>query len=359
MLYLFKNVYLTLDNSIEPATPCVFITPKASLIPTTEFEQLIAEVDLGHLIAQGETVEQASAAIGGDQQLFSALANNSAPRVYIYAAPAEFVNFAARWYKTTLPNLDAASAHVLMALTLSWLSNTLGYPYAPHKRLDDQSAAEYRALSAYLPTDVDGAWWDSLTPFDVDSSLLSQMVEDCGIEYQLATYLCDPTWEGSNGLLQKLKYMKETTRITFIIDTMRNVSLRPYVLPGFDIATDTVEKWVQRTGRLPILVDERVYQRDLEYVNANYTEIQLKDSLVEVMQLLGYDDGLNIIESVLFGDEVTIDDYLDTDRSLGFYSAIIATSARQQTVNTYVLNRLLNERGNAEHPFASTLRLTK
>lgn len=359
MQYLFNKTYLMLDNMFEQATPNVLISPVVDITPTDAFNAALIEIDMGEVLLSAPSFEQAVEAAGSEQQLFDLIANHDeTQRLYIYASPEAYLTIMIKWYKALLVNLNADTAYTLFMLILYRMRYTFGYNYAPRKLLTPEAASQYWFLASYLPAKADfEELWNNTVPFDMSTKGRDYFVQRCGVEYQLATYFTNPLWEHKHVLETKLVGFVKSMTINMFEDMIDTTVMRALRLPGFDIHTQTIEDWIVTNPQFSYLIDTKLNSDNLEYVYNTYGT-NIRELFAQSIELAGFDPDFNTIDNVMMvGQEITIDRVIDVELTACPYSILIATSKRAQSVDTYVLNRLYEERRKGNNAFAQKLAL--
>lgn len=360
MQYLFNKVYLSLDNAFEIGTDCVLITPLIETFPTDEFELAVTQSDLGPIIASGTSFEEAAASVGGERELFDAITNvDPTKKVLIYATPAAYITVLCKWLKALLPNLDSATAYDVVSLTLIRLKNTHGYPYVPHKLLTKEQALQYNNLPLAL---VDRATfedqWSELVPFDMSTHGRQYYAERCGIEFLLATYFADSQTPLLPVVEDRVTTIAQSMTLDIITDQFNRVVRRPSVIPEYDVHTQTLDQWVVDHPRYAPLVDQRLSSSDLEYALATYDFGYLNDLYLEVIQWLGLAlDPKHPGAPRWTSEAVTLDTLINAELASPQYPQFLAVGKRSMLINTYLLDRLFNEKRAGKQTLATKLSL--
>lgn len=356
MLHLFNKIYIKPDVNFAKSKHSIILSPKH--VSWTEFDesygaanqQLFGDV---HFTANTYTDLIDRHFNGSHDEFFVWLLNfDSSIRLVIYCEQQSFNEIVLRWIKTILPRASSQTLYNVCKIIYQRYAYTWGYPYLPFVRLSREESKTYKQLGMSLPDfDTANRLWNNVNyKYNV-----SNLADKCGVEFQLATYAYNPSWEYAPHLQQKLSAMMMKYHVRLLIDMKQDLLNHVGVLPDYDCFHQTLDQYVQTNPQYRFLTDDNFLPDQWEYVCANYDVDRLRQMFFDFI-------GQHYITTipVWFKDtflkrDITIEHFMEAEQSTEFGTAVLGQWDYANLVNVPLVNYIIANLNN--QPLLSELSL--
>lgn len=345
MIHLFNKVYLKPDTNFIKGNDCIIISPKATVWKEQPHLDNINTLDFGTVHFAEETYSDLiTKHFGGDEQNFMGwlLSFDHSKRLTIFCSPDALELLLFKWLKTILKNMDSDTAYDLARTYYLRYRYQWGYAYAPFVRLSQAEADVYRNIGLMLG---DAATvkqlWEMTVPFSgLSANTLAQVA---GIEFQIASYLNDNSWQYTNLLSDKLIAMVKKFQVRFLLDMKQDTLSRLFTLPNFDMLNQSLASYVVQHPEWTFLLDNNFLPDQYAYVEATYDMAELRQTATAQLQRLYDIKDPAILDTIKWLDPIiTLDDIVQAELDSPFCRRQLGQWEYAITINVYLLAHVLN-----------------
>lgn len=341
MLHLFNKVYLKPDAQFARSKHCVIISPNAEYL--TDDRADVNAVEFGTVYYAATTYQQLLTHFDDSEDIFFQWLLNFDPstRLTVYCDPQTFNHLTLKWFKTVLVNADDEAAFKIVRLSYLRYAYLWGYPYLPYLRLNETQAANFKQAGNSMITYEEflPAWTDA-EPFNVDHNVLAPVVS---LEFQLASYLVDPTWVHADIVRTKLVTMVKKLHVRKFIDGKHGILQGLYTQPGFDIFNQTLVDYVTAHKEFTPLVDPQVLPDEYEYVYDTYLTPELTEKFIgRYKEIAGNPLEEGLPEAKFLDPNITADEIIAIEKQSPFLRVNLGLWEYYETVNIYLLHHIFN-----------------
>lgn len=339
MLYLFNKVYIKPDTHFSKSKNSVIVSPKVELLNKYPDLATINKFDFGtvhyYAASYAELLEKN---FENDEHKFFMwlLAFDPTKRLIVFCDVDTFTRLTFRWYKTILVNMDSTEAVNLISLVFKRYAYQFGYPYTPFVRLTAEQAAVYKSVGQSMldPQQISDKWAQTL-PFDIDPA---QLATNAGIEFQLATYLANNTWQHKPELEAKVVMMVKKYTMRLLIDVKQELLGRLAELPGFDILNVSLLEYTAAHPEFSFLLDDNFLPDQYQYVYSTYNMADLVKTLFDqVERMYGSVDRAYLQENGFGNPNPTLDDIVQIELNRPFATFYLGQWDYAMLINSYLL----------------------
>jgi len=320
MIHLFNNVYLDLDISVNRPNFSYYIgSPSIKLPIYTECKK-----------AKEGYIELALSE-GGEDSFFKKLLSSN-ENIVLALSPVGFERFYIRFLKTLLPFNDINTLVFIFNTIKQSFALRWSYPYTFAKLTPNQAAA-YKEFGNTFKTDTQIKQdWASL-PFKLTQEEQKILRMSCSIEFQIATYYCNPASFYASHMLNVLAEIQQDICNSLFKETRQDAFQFLPCLPEFNI-NETLAKYIGKNSlflpmenpRVSVDHNIRFAQEIASYIYRKIDEGKRK----ELFDLYAKDSAL---------------EFLDKEKqNKTFY---LRSGEYAVTINTYLLNHIFK---NSEKP---------
>jgi len=336
MLHLLNKVYIKPDADFQRGHDAIIISPKTKLFDSELFG--VDDIDFGKIHFTAETFDALVEVFGSEDAFVQWLVYfDPSTRLVVHCDPATFEHILVRWLKTILPNMDGSSFHSLIRIIYARYGYQFGYPYVPFVRLTPDAAAVYKSFLARIPSKEQAVqMWNQAQPYtvNVDSAAVS-------LEYQLATYLDDPTWEHTDQLKAKVITMVKKFQVGSLLDVKEVMLGHLYMLPDFDQLKDTLVHYVTEHLEYTFLLDMKLTSDDYTRLYDQYNTAVLRQIYIDYFKMhADIFDETQVEKDHFLDPAITFEQIIDNELASIATRQLLGSWEYGLTVNTYLLDHL-------------------
>lgn len=287
MFYLFNKTYLVPDINIEPTPNALLITPEISNVGTMPEDFNLRPLLFPNLMCEVASYDEALTQFGGRDGFFAHLFScDPEVRTTIFASKDAYVQILATWLKTLLPNLTAEGFAKVWTMVGRRYQYLYGYYFSPVGVASLEQSRSFKAFGEQLMSCDLNELFNTTTGVTLTPDQRTMISRNCGVEFQLASYLHDTDWQHKDALEAKLQHFANSIAVANFVEVKREVLSQLHKLPGLDLTQQTLAEWVATRPQYAALVDTKVTFHNVDYVIQTYGDV-LHDLYFDLYAMIG------------------------------------------------------------------------
>ena len=366
MIHLFNKIYLKGDHQIKLSRDRIVISPTYGGVGmyTTKFTTLVNKETPGEIQYSVRSLQELldQHFNGSMDGFFRFLAGwNSSKRLTIYADIPTMIEIASVFYKTLFPKMTADGYVCLIRLILMRITYMFGAGFLTFTKIPEFQAKEYRLAAVALLENVSDlkTKWTTIKPFRLSLKLREQIVSGISVEFQLATYLLDPTWRFKVPFEKKaLTMVKKLLLHDFMLD-VNGVLLQNFVTLGalepqanFNPLTDTLEDFVTKCPDYKFLIDEQFLPDNADKIWLAYDVTKLAAIRNKMYAQADLQNNAYVhLTTPVWKRNVTFADVITYELSTNHTKLLFKHDNYAEVVNSYLIDLLLNAKRQGDTTF--------
>lgn len=349
MMYLFNNVYLTPDKTVNlrPEDDCGFVSQRmvGSSFHADNFFARLYNVHFKAPLFAVHSYEELLFKMfdGKEQGLFELFMQPRETRLVIMCDEESMYRITMQALKTMLPNATADTGWTIMKQF-----------YLPYYYMHDSGLVSYIGPNDFQQVymgllahqDTFKREWVKQTPWTLNARQRERLQQTAGVELQTATYMANAKWKFAREYKAKVVAFAKKALLQMLVNDLRQKLLDGFVdigrlNPAFDPLDPTVLEKVAADPVYRFLVDPQFTPNNIDYVFNNYDMAALHTLFQQYAPLRAFN--LNDFSLLAKENDLTFEDVLAHEMAAACGRRLLGADINyKNTVNIYLLDMIFD-----------------
>lgn len=362
MIHLFKKIYLKGDHQYKAERNCIIISPMYGRVGFIQgkFTDLANSRDFGDVFFQATSYDDlVNRVMEGDKdKLFRFLLDYPLDdRLTIYADVPTMYKLVTKFYKTVFPTMSENTFVMLVKFAFMRINYLFGAGFLPFVKLTDAQTSDYKKAANDILADTATikAEWQTTKPWNLKKADHNVIMKHISVEFQLATYLTNPSWSYRHEFERKVVDMvKKGMLHDYVLDTKSMLTssfinlkaLEPTA--AFNPMVNTMEDFVAQFPMYKFALDDKFAPDNADYIWRAYNLAELVTARRKMYALTETTSGQEQpgVADELFKKNLSMKDILDYEMTTPHTKILWTKNSYNEVVNSYLVDYILDAKRN-------------